>query len=119
MYKLNAIVTIDPKHVESPKTQDYLSNLEKHFLSLLAPFQVESKNSLFYYHPDEEAEMNGIYFAAKEIRLSRLCHRFRSVVCLSQIIRSVADMLDGLDHISYKCAILDPEIYEPDDEEDC
>lgn len=118
MYKLNAIVTIDPKCVDSKKNQNYLLDLEKEFLSFLTPFQYESKIEHSYYHSDEEAEMHGIYFVVKEIRLSRLCHKFRSVVCLSQIIHSVVDMLDGLNNVSYKCQILDPEICEPEKPDD-
>lgn len=112
MYKLNAIVTIDPLRPDNHNTKKLLEVLEKRFLEHLASFLFESKSSIFLYHPDEESEMNGIHYAAKEIHLTRLCHKFRSIVCLSQIVRSVADLLDGVNDISYKCLILDPEFCE-------
>lgn len=112
MYVLNAIVTINPSLPDNKRTLEFLELLEKKFLEHLSSFLFESKSDTSYYHPDEESEMQGVYYAVREIHLKRRCHKFRSIVCLSQIIRSVADLLDGVNGITYKCLILDPEICE-------
>lgn len=112
MYILNAIVTINPSRPEGKKCQVLLDQLEKQFLEHLASFLFESTSGISYYHPDEECEVHGVYYAVKEIHLRRECRKFRSIVCLSQIIRSVADLLDRVNGISYKCQILDPDVFQ-------
>ncbi len=109
MYLLKAIITIDLGRPESPRTNQLLQDLQNDILGPLVPLHFGHKNKNSYYHPDDEAEMNNVNYVTREIFLTRECHKFRSLVYLSQLVQSVAGLFDGVNGAHCNCIILEPE----------
>lgn len=109
---MRAIITIDPRTVESKKSRDSLQNTLSHVLSFFQPYGIvpkdDSNGRYQYYYADEEAEMRGRSNIALSVELHRQCANFREVALLAQIVLTTATWLDDPCGYAYRCQILSP-----------
>lgn len=95
MYKFSASIIIRP---ELPVHRHYAKDLHVLANNVCEAFRslgCVTKAAPFYFCPDAESETSGFELEGVDVQLSRACHRFRSVVLLSQIAASVSLLFDS------------------------
>lgn len=107
MYNFSASIIIRP---ELPVHKHYAKELLDLAETVCKTFQslgCETKVVPFYFYPDAESEASGFELEGADVQLLRACHRFRSVVHLSQIAASVS-LLFASDQYHWDVRINEP-----------
>ena len=107
---MNITFTVDSKRPDTSDCRNLLQDYIQLVSDTTAALGFSVKTSFYFYHPDEESEMNDIDYIAMRIDIKRTCKRLRSVACLSQIALALAAMNNGLNGLSWQCLIHEPKI---------
>lgn len=99
MTTLNLTIKIHSGRVDGDKARKILHNLTDLFLAQCLPgflLPEHWSRELFFYHPDEESEAYGIYYAGIELHLQRTCKSAHRAVLMAQTIQSISLIFDSM-----------------------